>query len=193
MSQAQSFVRWARSLDFAHAGERRPFSLDRAAGRDDARLGALPGRAANRLPRLAGRLCRHCASIDDDEVARAARQSRAPHRLGFDEVQPAAESEDFDGRVRGHAARSVNAAGSSRASNSNSTGPLIRTCPSSRHVIVSSPPGSATLARRPVWPARAPATRVAHAAEPQASVAPAPRSQTRSLMRSGAVTSARTH
>ena len=48
--------------------------------------------------------------------------------------------------------------------------------------MVSSPPGSVTLTLRPVRLSRAAATAAAQAAEPQALVRPAPRSQVRMMM-----------
>jgi len=65
-------------------------------------------------------------------------------------------------------------------SNSNSTGPVISTWPSpSRQSIMRSPPGKVTRTLRPVRLSRAAATAAAQAAEPQALVSPAPRSQVR--------------
>ena len=59
-------------------------------------------------------------------------------------------------------------------------GPVISTWSSlSRHSMARSPPGSETVTFRPVRESRAAATAAAHAAEPQASVSPAPRSQVR--------------
>ena len=52
----------------------------------------------------------------------------------------------------------------------------------SRHSIVSSPPGRAICTMRLARFSRAAATAVAHAAEPQAFVSPAPRSQVRIVM-----------
>ena len=72
--------------------------------------------------------------------------------------------------------------------NAVATGPVISTWPSSRHSISSSPPSTTTVARRPVRPRRCAFTSAAQAPEPQASVRPAPRSHTRSRMRSGAST-----
>ena len=61
--------------------------------------------------------------------------------------------------------------------------PVISTWSSpSRHSIASSPPGSAICTMRLVRFSRAAATAVAQAAEPQAFVSPAPRSQVRIVM-----------
>ena len=63
------------------------------------------------------------------------------------------------------------------------TGPVISTWPSlSRQSMVRSPPGSVTFTLRLVRLSRAAATAAAQAAEPQALVRPAPRSQVRMTM-----------
>src|SRR6056297_994393 len=70
-----------------------------------------------------------------------------------------------------------------RSSHSISTGPVISTWESlSRQVMSRSPPGRLTSASRPVNLRRAAATSAAQAADPQARVSPAPRSQTLSRM-----------
>ena len=62
---------------------------------------------------------------------------------------------------------------------------------SARHSMTSLPPlGAVTVTVRSVRPVRAAETAAAQAAEPQASVSPAPRSQVRMVMASRAVTSA---
>src|SRR6202043_2492962 len=101
----------------------------------------------------------------------------------LDKIEPAAEGQDFDvlwfAPPRDHAAMSLKRAGSSLVSNSNSTGPVIKTWPSlSRNSISRPPPGRLTRAVWPGRPLRAAATRAAQAAEPQARVKPTPRSQT---------------
>src|SRR5690606_13893625 len=71
-------------------------------------------------------------------------------------------------------------AGSSLPENSHSAGPVMTTWSSARHSIVSLPPlGAVTSTVRSVRPVRAPETAAAQAAEPQASVSPAPRSHVR--------------
>ena len=60
-----------------------------------------------------------------------------------------------------------------------------------RHSMTSSPPGRRTIPLRSMRLRREAATSVAQAAEPQASVRPTPRSQTRAMTRSRAATSAK--
>src|SRR6185312_9876464 len=70
-----------------------------------------------------------------------------------------------------------------------STGPVISTWSSEpRHSMTSSPPGRRTFPLRSMSPRRDAATTVAQAAEPQASVSPAPRSHTSALTSSRART-----
>src|SRR5262249_49153453 len=116
-----------------------------------------------------------------------------PLRLAADHlrligVEPAAEGDD----VNAHwVALMSNSAGSNLPSYSYATGPVISTWSSrARHSIRSSPPGnvtvpvpppaSATVTVRAVSPRRPAAPAAAQAAEPQALVRPAPRSQVRS-------------
>src|SRR5271167_3154036 len=97
------------------------------------------------------------------------------------------------GALRGFAAVHGVAASSNASSRTNtpsySTGPVISTWSSAgRHSMISSPPGSRTVALRSISPRRDAATTVAQAAEPRASVSPTPRSHTRALTSSRAMT-----
>src|SRR3954453_15439027 len=113
--------------DFSHLRERRSLGFDRAACCDDPRLRTVSGGAPDPLARRADGLGRDRAGVDDDKIAFASRYGSAAHRLGFNEVQPAAEGQYLNRGMRAHAATSAKAAGSSRVSNSNSTGPVIST------------------------------------------------------------------
>ena len=90
-------------IDVRQRGPGRGVDLRGAAGDDDARVGAVRGRAADRLARLALRLGGHGAGVDDDGVwsASVARRTAA-HDLAFIGVQAAAEGEDIDGHSRNH-------------------------------------------------------------------------------------------
>ena len=165
------------AIDLGHVGEVCGVGLRRAAGDHDARVRPLAAELADGLARLAHRFAGHRAGVDDHRIGDAA--AAALRRITSDSVgvEPAAEGDDVDA----HAAPALaNSAGSNVPSNSNSTGPVISTWLSlSRHSIASSPPGSVTRTLRPVRFSRAAATAAAQAAEPQALVSPAPRSQVR--------------
>src|SRR5580704_9261059 len=182
------FVRIAEHPgNLRHGGKLRRIDLGGATGDDDFRVGPLALDAANGLPRLPDRFCCHRAGVDNDKIGSLASRGGAPHRLGLDKIEPAAEGQDLDvlwfAPPQDHAAISLKRLGSSRVSNSNATGPVIVTWPSlSRHSISRSPPGRLTMALWPVRPFRAAATRAAQAADPQARVRPVPRSQTFSAM-----------
>ena len=80
-----------------HAGQLRPrrrIDLRRAAGDHDARTWPLARRATDRLARLALRLGRHRAGVDDHRVGQSG--GVAAHHLALVGVQPAAEGEDLD-------------------------------------------------------------------------------------------------
>src|SRR5690554_3230680 len=68
-------------------------------------------------------------------------------------------------------------------------GPVMKTLLPALHSMVSSPPGSETCTGPLVNPCLADTTAAAHAPVPQAKVGPAPRSQTRTLIRPGSTTS----
>ena len=173
------------AVDLGHGGEALRIGLGGASGDDDARLRPLALRLADRLARLALGLGGDRAGVDDDDVGEAGRGGVAANHLGLVGVEPAAEGEDVDAhgphRTLG-TAPAANSAGSNRPSNSYSTGPVISTWSSrSRHSIARSPPGSVTVTLRSVRLVRAPHTAAAQAAEPQARVSPAPRSQVRTI------------
>src|SRR4051812_11266761 len=171
--------------DLGHLCEGFRLGLCRAAGDDDRRVRALACEPADRLARLAHRLGGHRAAIDDDCVFDAGRRGVAADHLGLVGVQSAAEGDDLGA----HQATAANSAGSKRPSNSKATGRVISTWSSfSRHSISKSPPGSVTVTLRSVLRRRAAATAAAQAAEPQALVRPAPRSQVRTMMCSRVLT-----
>ena len=148
--------------------------------------GMLAPRPADRLPRLAHGLGGDGAGVDEDGVGEPGLGGRAPHDLGFQRVQPAAEGEDVDALISAGACLAVGAAlpsapasrGSSVPSNSVSTGPVIQTWPSSRHSTVERAAGQRH--GHACWSVsflRIAATAAAQAAVPQALVMPTPRSQ----------------
>src|SRR5262249_37539426 len=145
-----------------------------------------------RLARLPHRFGGDRAGVDHHGVGEAGSGRLAADHLGLVGVEPAAEGDDVDAHVApAFAAASLNSAASNRPSNSYSTGPVISTWPSrSRHSMLRSPPGSVTVTLRPVRLSRAAATAAAQAAEPQALVRPAPRSQVRTITCSGEATRA---
>src|SRR6185312_5755297 len=168
-------------IDLGHGRIAGGIDLGRAARDDDARARTLAPRPADGLAGLPLGLGRDGAGVDDDGVGQAGGAGMAPHHLGFEGVEPAAEGDDVG---RPHTAP--------RASDSSSTpvklvatGPVMRTWPSGSHSISSGPPSSTTSALRPVSPRRAAATRVAQAPVPQARVMPTPRSHTRMRIRVG--------
>src|SRR5690606_12005330 len=171
---------------------------------DDACLRVVATRLADRLLGLAHGLAGHGTGVDDDRPAlqftKASSRRLAPHHFGFVGVEPAAEGDDVDAARRlfltTHAAPSTSrcltpVTGSCVPENSHSAGPVMMTWSSSRHSICSLPPlGEVISTRRSVRLVRAPDTAAAHAAEPQASVSPAPRSQVRIAMELREVTCA---
>ena len=147
-----------------------------------------PGRSrrglADRLARLALGLGGHRAGVDDDRVFEAGGAAVAAHHLGFEGVEAAAEGDDIHGQST---ARSVEQGGIDHAREARPPpGPVM-----SDMTVVAPFDNRVRRHRRrsrrggPVRPRRAAATRAAQAPVPQAGVMPAPRSQTRSRMRSG--------
>src|SRR5690606_3824522 len=115
----------------------------------------------------------------------------APHHFGLIGVEPTAEGEDIDPPVwtlAAHAAAPVSRSqtpvrGSNLPENSHSAVPVMTTWSSARHSMASLPPLGAVISTdRPVRPVRAAQTTAAQAAEPQASVSPAPRSHVRMVI-----------
>src|SRR5215468_1503100 len=123
------------------------------------------------------RAARNRAGIDHDGIGEPGGVRLAADHLRLIGVEPAAEGNDVDAHW---VALMSNSAGSNLPSYSYATGPVISTWSSrARHSIRSSPPGNVTVTVRPVRPRRTAATAAAQAAEPQALVRPAPRSQVR--------------
>ena len=112
------------AVDLRHVGKHRGLRLRRAAGDDDARIGALALQPANRLPRLRHRLIGDGAAVDDDGVGKPGSFRLAADHLGFERVEAAAKGDDVDGHVY---ATLANSAGSNRPSYSNSAVPVIST------------------------------------------------------------------
>src|SRR5665213_2086581 len=165
------------AVDFGHGGKGFRIGLRRAAGDDDLPLRLFTPDAANRLPRLAHGFRGHRAGVDHNSIA-VAGHSFDDFRL--DDIEPAAEGDNLN---RHGATAFSNNAESNLPANSNSTGPVINTWPSlSRQSTVNSPPGSVIFTFRLARLSRAAATAAAQAAEPQALVKPAPRSQVRIMM-----------
>ena len=163
--------------DLRHVGEGFGFGLRRAARDHDGRVGMLALELADRLARLPHRLRRDRARIDDDHIGKPGRLRLAADHLRLIGVEPAAEGDDIDAHW---VALTSNSAGSNLPSYSYATGPVINTWSScARHSMRSSPPGRVTVTVRPTRPRRTAATAAAQAAEPQALVRPAPRSQVR--------------
>ncbi len=156
----------------------------RAAGDDDARVGAFAMQAADGLARLARRLRRDGAGVDDDEIFFPGAARLARERLRFDDVEPTAEGDGLDARSRSRRQPLENGGIERRFE-------FEFDRPGHVHVIVVAPvnekiaAGKSYVARdAPRENVRAAATSVAQAAEPQALVAPVPRSQTRSRISS---------
>src|SRR6478735_2956856 len=169
------------AVDFRHIRKHPGLRLRRAAGDDNARIGPLALQPPDRLPRLRHRLVGDGAAVDDDGVGKSGEFRLAGDHLGFEGVETAAEGEDVDAHFS--QATLANSAGSKRPSYSKSAVPVISTWSScSRHSIASLPPGSVISTWRLARFSRAAATAVAQAAEPQARVNPAPRSQVRIVM-----------
>src|SRR5229473_2680436 len=137
--------------DFRHVGEGFGFGLRRAARDHDGRVGILALELADRLARLPHRLRRHRAGIDDDRIGEPGRLRLAADHLRLIGVEPAAEGDDIDAHW---VALTSNSAGSNL-------------------------PSYSSVTVRPTRPRRTAATAAAQAAEPQALVRPAPRSQVR--------------
>src|SRR5579859_5295092 len=171
--------------DLGHRRKALGLDLRRAAGDENARVGAAAGGTADFLPGLLHRLGRHRAAVDDDEIVLIA--GECAHRLALRRVEAAAQRDDFG---PAHAPNpspnaSPNASRSSSPVKTWVAGPVIRMVLPGCQSMMRSPPGRDTvtpLFARPDWIA---ATAVAQAPVPQASVRPAPRSQTRRRMRSG--------
>src|SRR5580700_3705941 len=168
-------------IDFAKRGIALRRQGRGATGDDDARAGMLAAGAADRLARLTLGLGGDRAGVYDNRVFDPRLAGGKTNDVALEGVEPAAERDDLDAL---HAAQPTNDVGSKRPSYASVAGPVIITCPSCRQRISSSPPSSASLACRRVSPRRLAATRAAQAPVPQARVMPAPRSQTRSRMRS---------
>src|SRR6202011_3020620 len=118
------------------------------------------------------------AAVDDDGLLKARARGLARDPLGFERMEATAEGDDLDAH-----ATDENRDGSNFPSYSNDAVPVISTWSSrSRHSIASLPPGSVISTLRLARFSRAAATAVAQAAEPQARVKPAPRSQVRMVM-----------
>ena len=73
--------------------------LRRAAGDDDARVGALPLQPADRLPRLRHRLVGDGAAVDDDGIGKPGALRLAADHFGFEGIEAAAEGDDVDGHA----------------------------------------------------------------------------------------------
>src|SRR5690606_19519935 len=111
------------AIDLGHLREHRRLDLRGASGDDDARIGPRALQATDRLPRLRHRLIGHGATVDDDDILKAGRFRIATDDLGFEGIEPAAESDDVDR----HQATDANSAGSKAPSYSNMAGPVIST------------------------------------------------------------------
>ena len=169
------------AIDLGHLGKHFRLRLRGAAGDDDAKLRPLALQPPDRLPRLRHGLVGDRAAVDDDGVGKSGALRLAGDHFGFERVETATESEDVDAHYS--QATLANSAGSNRPSYSKSAVPVISTWSScSRHSIESLPPGSVISTLRLARFSRAAATAEAQAAEPQALVNPAPRSQVRIVM-----------
>jgi hypothetical protein len=167
------------AVDLSHVGEHPALRLRGAAGDDDARFGPLALQFSDRLARLRHRLVGDGTAIDDNGVHEPRAFRLAADHLGLEGVETAAEGDDLDA----HHATGANSAGSKVPSYSKVAVPVISTWSSrSRHSIPSLPPGSVISTVLLARFSRAAATAVAQAAEPQALVRPAPRSQVRIVM-----------
>src|SRR6266536_2196938 len=153
------------------------FLLGGEEGRSRQTVAMLALEPADGLARLAHRLGRYRAGIDDEGIRKARRLRLTADHLSLIGIEAAAEGDDIDAHWF---ALATNSAGSNFPSYSKATGPVISTWSSVvRHSIRSSPPRSATVRVRSTRPRRAAATAEAQAAEPHALVSPAPRSHVR--------------
>ena len=91
-------------IDLGHGGEGGGLGLRGAAGDDDAGIRVFAPRLADRLARLAHGFAGHRAGVDDDGAAgscpRPASVCAIAHDLGFEGIEPAAESHDVDAAYR---------------------------------------------------------------------------------------------
>ncbi len=92
-------------VDFRHGGVALGTDLRGAAGDDEPGIGPRAAGAADRLARLALGLGGHRAGVDDHRIVEAGRRGLRADHLGFEGVEPAAESNDvefphFLGRAR---------------------------------------------------------------------------------------------
>ena len=110
--------------DLGHIGKGFRLGLRRAARDHDAHRGTLALEPANGLARLAHRLRRHRAGVDDDRLDHACRLCLAADHFRLIGVEPAAEGDDVDAHP---VAASANSAGSNLPSYSYATGPVINT------------------------------------------------------------------
>ena len=112
-------------VDLGHGGEAGGIDLGGAAGDDDARLGMLAPRLADRLARLALASAVTAQVLIDHGVGEPGRGGMAAHDLGLEGVEPAAEGDDLDHGI-GHGPGRRCAKGSSPAKLT-ATGPVMRT------------------------------------------------------------------
>src|SRR6185437_13626239 len=119
-----------------HIRERRVFLRRqgrRASGDNDLPPGKLPPRPADCLASLALSFGGDGAGIDDHRVGEPGLPGRTPDRLALEGIEAAAEGDDLD---RPHHQPPSKAA-SNEPSKLVAAGPVITTCPSSRHAISS--------------------------------------------------------
>src|SRR5690606_15821640 len=177
-------------VDLRHVAKSARLGLGGAAGDDDAGVGVLAARLAHRLLGLAYRLGGDGAGIDDDGVVEPRLFRLGLHHRAFIGVEAAPERARLDGHQAASLRAQAPVAGSSRPRHSNWAGPVRVTWSSGCQATTRSPPGTVMVAWRAVRRVRAPLTSAAQAAEPQASVRPAPRSQVLRVTWSGCSTRA---
>ena len=108
-------------IDFGHVGEHGRLGLGGAAGHDDTGSRVFAAGTADCLARLAGRLGRHRAGVENDGIPDIRTAEPGADHFRFIGIEPAAEGDDF-GLAHGHTARWDG----SVPSNSWATGPVIR-------------------------------------------------------------------
>src|SRR5690606_27817491 len=169
-------------VDLVHVAKSACLGLGGAAGDDDARSRVVAPRLAHGLLGLFHRLGGHRTAIDDDGIVEPGLFGLGLHHRAFIGVEPTPECQGFDSHQAASLRVQAPVLGSSVPSHSNSAGPVRVTWSLSSHSTTRSPPGTVTVALRPVRRVRAALTSAAQAAVPQASVRPAPRSQVRRMI-----------
>ncbi len=181
-------------IDFGHAGKTLGLDLRRASRHDDACRGPLAAESANGLRGLSNCFTRYCARIDDDSLIKSRLAGVTAHDLGLIGIEPATKRYHFGfghkrnrllSERRPHNLARRTALDRHFRQFGKIDCALVFKLDGARHedVIVGRPldtenaAGKVTSTLRSVSRFLAAQTVAAHAADPQAKVKPAPRSQ----------------